>query len=156
MFRREQAVGIEGYREMLPCSSDYDFLWRLTETGEAVNLDEVLYHYRYTGGSISARRAADQARVYKAAQALARARQTQQPEDVAAALEDAGRAVACDMLPAALKQADHVMLAGEFALASRAYLSMVKAHPTSALAWGKLLRLAVFAAVPPMREVCFR
>ena len=154
MFRREKALQIGGYREMLPCSSDYDFLWRLSETGGSVNLDEVLYHYRFTAGSISARRAVDQARGFRAAQAMALARQAREPE--ATALEAVCHGPEPDTLRATLKQADHFMLAGDFAGARAAYIGLVKSNPGSALAWAKLLRLAVFAAIPRAREVCFR
>jgi glycosyltransferase involved in cell wall biosynthesis len=156
MFRRQQALAIGGYREAFPCSSDYDFLWRLTEAGKAVNLDEVLYHYRYTGGSISAQRAADQARVFRAAQKLARARRRGEAEDVAGALAAAGAETASEAFRVLLKQADHRMLAGDFSGARQAYRSVLVAHPWSGLAWAKMIRLAVFRAVPPVREVCFR
>jgi Glycosyl transferase family 2 len=156
MFRREKALQIGGYREELPCASDYDFLWRLTEAGGAVNLDEVLYHYRYTSGSISAQRAADQACVYRTAQVLASTRRRGEVEDVPAALRAAGEPIAADAFRAALKQADHFMLAGDFKGARKAYLRMLRSHPREGLAWAKLLRLAVFQAIPPAREVCFR
>ncbi len=156
MFRRGQALRIGGYREQLPCASDYDFLWRLTEEGDALNLTEVLYHYRYTSGSISARRATDQARVHRAARILAAARRRGETEDLRAALAAAGDRFAPDAFRAALKQADHFMLAGNFLGARRAYLSLLRSHPGSGLAWAKLLRLAVFWAIPPAREGCFR
>jgi hypothetical protein len=156
MFRRQAALAIGGYREEFPCSSDYDFLWRLADAGGAVNLDEVLYHYRYTGGSISARRAADQARTHRAAQLLAACRRTGQREDVREALEMADKETACRSFRAALKQADHLMLAGDFSRAGRAYLRLLRSHPGNGLAWAKILRLAVFATIPPAREVSFR
>lgn len=156
MFRRRAALAIGGYREAFPCSSDYDFLWRLTEAGKAVNLDEVLYHYRYTGGSISAQRAGDQARVFRAAQMLAQARRRGEGEDVRKALEAAGVETLSKAFRALLKQADHLMLAGDFPGAQRAYLDVLRAHPWSGLAWAKAFRLAVFRTIPPAREVCFR
>jgi glycosyltransferase involved in cell wall biosynthesis len=156
MFRREQAVAIGGYREQLPCSSDYDFLWRLEDAGGAVNLDEVLYHYRYTGGSISARRATDQVRVYHAAQLLAAARRRGKAEDIPAALAEAEQRMGPGVFRAALKQADHLVLAGDFRGAFRAYISLLDSNPWSALAWAKLARLAIFRAIPPARESCFR
>lgn len=155
MFRRAAALAIGGYREEFPCSSDYDFLWRLTEAGGAANLDEVLYHYRYTGGSISARRATDQARVYRAAQVLAAARRAGEIENIAAALGVAGQ-MSSASFRALLKQADHLMLAGEFPKARKAYLELLRSRPGSLLAWAKVLRLAVFRALPPVREACFR
>jgi glycosyltransferase involved in cell wall biosynthesis len=153
MFRRETALAVGGYREGFPASEDYDFLWRLTEAGGAVSLHEVLYHYRFTTGSISARRAGDQARVHRAAQTLAALRRRGETEDIPAALAAASEDSA---FPGLLKQADHVMLAGDFSGAGRAYLRLLQSHPLSGLAWAKLLRLAVFAAIPPAREVCFR
>lgn len=156
IFRRCTALEIGGYREAFPCSSDYDFLWRLTEAGRAVNLDEMLYHYRYTGGSISARRAADQARVFRAAQMLAEARRRGEAENVREALEAAGAETFSKAFRALLKQGDHLMLAGDFHSAQRAYSQVLRSRPWSGLAWAKMLRLAVFRTIPPAREVCFR
>lgn len=156
MYHRRGALAIGGYREQLAGSADYDFLWRLSETGEAVNLDEVLYHYRFTGGSISARRAAQQARSYRAAHQLAAARRRGDPEDMQAALASAEEACAPDALRAALKQADHFMLAGDFSGARRAYMRVLVAHPLNWLAWAKMSRLMVFRTIPRAREACFR
>lgn len=156
MYRRAVALEIGGYREEFPCSQDYDFFWRLAEKGGAANLNSVDYHYRYTGGSISAQRAADQARVHRAALLLAAARQRGESENIAAALAAASEKTLSDALSAALRQADHLMLAGDFSAAWQAYLRLLRSHPASGLAWGKLLRLALFAAVPPAREASFR
>jgi glycosyltransferase involved in cell wall biosynthesis len=156
MYRRDLALSIGGYREEFPCSQDYDFFWRLIEQAGAVNLERVLYHYRYTGGAVSAKKASDQARVHKAAQLLARARQKGEPENIASALDSAGDLTFSETLRAALKQADHLMLAGDFSGARRAYLQLLKSHPGSGLAWAKMIRLAIFAAIPPAREVSFR
>jgi glycosyltransferase involved in cell wall biosynthesis len=155
MFRREPALAIGGYREQFHCSQDYDFFWRLMEAGGAVNLDEVLYHYRYTAGAVSAQRAADQARMHRAARTLARARQRGEVEDVREALRE-GENTFSEAFRAALKQADHLMLAGDFSAARRAYLRLLQSHPSSGLAWAKIVRLAVFAAIPGAREVSFR
>jgi glycosyltransferase involved in cell wall biosynthesis len=154
MYRRESALAIGGYRPQLPGSADYDFLWRLAETGDAVNLNEVFYHYRYASGSISARRAGDQGRSYRAARLLAASRQRGEAEDIPAALA-AAAASRPETLRAALKQADHFMLAGDFAGARRAYLGLLRAHPSSAWAWAKTIRMAIFCACPPVREACF-
>jgi glycosyltransferase involved in cell wall biosynthesis len=156
MFRRELALRIGGYREQFPCSQDYDFFWRLTEAGGAVNLDEVLYHYRYSAGAISAQRAADQERVQRAARTLAAARQRGETEDISAALRAAGAGTFSDAFRASLKQADHLMLAGDFSGARRTYLRLLQSHPGSALAWAKIFRMALFAAIPPAGEVSFR
>jgi glycosyltransferase involved in cell wall biosynthesis len=154
MFRRQKALDIGGYREQFLCSEDYDFLWRLTEAGGAVNLDEVLYHYRYTPGSISALRAVDQGRAHHAARTLAAARRRGEREDVALALAEAG--ALADPFRASLKQIDHVMLAGDFSGARKAYVDVLRAHPSSGLAWAKIFRLFLFQAIPSAREACFR
>jgi glycosyltransferase involved in cell wall biosynthesis len=155
MYRRARALELGGYRKLLPGSADYDFLWRLTETGDAVNLDEILYHYRFTGESISARRAAEQARSYRAARLLGAARRSGELEDIPAALAAAAGSLP-DALRAALKQADHLMLAGFFPEARREYVRLLRRNPFSGLAWAKMTRLAVFWAFPLMREACFR
>jgi glycosyltransferase involved in cell wall biosynthesis len=156
MYRRELALAIGGYREQFPCSQDYDFFWRLAEAGGAVNLDEVLYHYRYTGGAVSAQRAADQALVQRAARTLAGARQRGETEDLLAALQAAAGETFSGDFQASLKQADHLMLSGDFSGARRAYLRLLRSRPWSGLAWAKIFRLAVFAAIPKAREVSFR
>ena len=57
---------------------------------------------------------------------------------------------------ALLKQADHLMLAGDYAASARAYLTLISSRPSSPLAWGKLVRLGVFQGVPAARKACFR
>lgn len=156
MFRRQTALDIGGYRDQFPCAGDYDFLWRLTEAGGAVNLDTILYHYRFTNGSISSRRALDQARSHKAAKVLAAWRRRGEVEDVSSALAVADRGISSGAFRASLKQADHLMLAGDFSAAAKGYLEMLRTHPMSALAWAKIARLAVFRTIPPAREMCFR
>jgi hypothetical protein len=156
MYRREVALSVGGYREEFPCSQDYDFFWRMNEASGSVNLDEALYHYRFTGEAVSALRASEQARAHRAARILAAARHKGEREDFAAAFAAADAAAPFDGFRAALKQADHLMLAGDFRTARKAYLRQLQSHPASGLAWAKMLRLAVFAAIPPAREVSFR
>jgi len=153
MFPRAAAVSTGGYREEFRCSQDYDFLWRLAERGNAANLAEPLYHYRYTSGSVSAGRAEEQARAHCAIQRLAIARRSGEREDVARALAEAGDAGGLGPL---LKQADHVMLAGDYRRAWAAYRQLVGSHPQNPLAWAKLARLGVFWTFPRWREACFR
>jgi len=158
MFRRAAARAIGGYREELGCSQDYDFFWRLAEAAGAANLAEPLYHYRYSAQSVSASRAAEQARAQRAARLLAQARRRGEPEHVAQALANA---VGYEHGPvpgrnALLKQADHLMLAGDYAHARRAYWDLARSHPASLLAWAKLARLAVFSVSPPLGRWSFR
>ncbi len=154
MFRKDAALRAGGYREELPCSQDYDFFWRLAEAGVTANLAEPLYHYRHTAGSVSASRAADQGRAHMAAQILARARRQGAPEDVAGALGEAGGDPA-EAFRAALRQADHLLLAGDYGRAARAYWNASRSRPVSVLAWAKLARWAVFRGVPGSRRLCF-
>jgi Glycosyl transferase family 2 len=158
MFRASAARQVGGYRDEFPCSQDYDFFWRLAQHGGAINLAEPLYHYRYTGGSVSVMRARDQAAVHTAAQILARRREMQQDEnDAARALAEA-RARLTDgggWHRAALKQADHLLLAGDYLAALRAYAGLVSERPAHWLGWAKLGRWAVFASCPPARQACF-
>jgi hypothetical protein len=150
MFPRAAALAAGGYREEFRCSQDYDFLWRLAERGSAANLPEALYHYRYTSGSVSAGRAAEQAQAHRAIQRLGVMRRSGAPEDVAGAL---AHAASPDSLDALLKQADHLMLAGDYRRAWSSYRTLLGAHP---LAWAKLARLGVFRLFPRLREACFR
>jgi len=157
LFRAGIARDLGGYRAEFRSAQDYDFFWRMSDAGGAVNLAEPLYHYRYGAAAVSAGRAAEQARAHRAAQLLAAARRSGGVENVARALDQAGREIAAAGPHAtALKQIDHRLLAGDFRAAGWAYAEVLRAHPASGLAWGKLLRWAVFAAVPPAREWCFR
>jgi len=152
MFRRTAAR----YREEFVCAQDYDFFWRLCDVSGGANLVEPLYHYRYNRGAVSARRAAEQRCAHRAARLLAEARRSGEVEDVGGALAAAGEEGNRETLRAALKQVDHRMLAGDLGAAGRAYAQMLMAHPASGLAWGKLLRWAVYSSVPGAREWCFR
>lgn len=162
VFRKQAAEHVGGYREELPCSQDYDFFWRLTERAGGANLPEPLYHYRYTAGSVSASRAVEQARAHLAARCLAKSRRAGIPEDVASALREAGLEAELERqgsecaFRAALKQADHLMLAGDYARAGTTYRDLLRSRPRSGLAWAKLARLAIFRVAPRAREMCFR
>ncbi len=154
MFRREAGLAAGGYREEFSCALDYDFLWRLSEHSGAANLGEPLYHYRYWGGAVSAGRAAEQARFVRAARVLADSRRRGEREDIAAAMGN--EPGAGEVIRAALRQADHLLLAGEYRRALRSYVSLAWSHPASAVAWAKLARGGVFVGVPMAREACFR
>jgi glycosyltransferase involved in cell wall biosynthesis len=156
MFPRAAAVSAGGYREEFRCSQDYDFLWRLAECGGAANLAEPLYHYRYTSASVSAGRAAEQARAHRAVQRLAAARRSGEREDIATALAEAENILVVGALEAFLKQADHLMLAGKYRQAWAAYSTLLGSHPRNLLAWTKLARLGIFWTLPRLREGCFR
>jgi hypothetical protein len=152
MFRTTAAR----YREEFSCAQDYDFFWRLSERVGVANLAEPLYHYRYNRGAASARRAQEQRCAHRAARILAEARRTGEVEDVAGALAAAGAERDQEPLRGALKQVDHRMLAGDLGAAGREYGELLLAHPRSRLAWGKMLRWALYSSLPPAREWCFR
>ena len=153
LFRAFAARALNGYRVELGAAQDYDFFWRLTEIVGASNLDEPLYHYRYSAESVSASRASEQARATRAARLLAGMRRRGEPEDAAAVLRVASGG---DWFRASLKQADHVMLAGRYGRAAREYFRLARSRPASLTAWGKLARLALFSVAPPVRRFCFR
>jgi hypothetical protein len=158
LFRKAEALAVGGYRETFRCSQDYDFFWRLAERHGASNLPEALYHYRYTSGSISAGKATDQLRAHQAIRALAEQRRNGQREDPEAALAIATAELeqGTGVFRALLKQADHVMLAGDWGKAARSYGQLLLSHPDSPVAWGKLARLGVFRTLPFLREASFR
>jgi len=153
MFPGAAAASVGRYREEFRCSQDYDFLWRLTELGHAANLAEPLYHYRYASGSVSAGKAAEQARAHRAIQRLAAARRDGLTEDIAGSLAEPETSRPWGAL---LKQADHMMLAGDYRQAWRVYSKHLASHPQDPLAWAKLVRLGVFRTFPRLREACFR
>ena len=154
LFR--SAIG--GYCEHFGCSQDYDFFWRLSESGGAYNLEQPLYHYRYSAGSISAGKAAEQRIAHSAAKRLANARRDGNPKDVNWALLASRREAEHEGVhfQALLKQADHLMLAGAYRKAGGAYVNLLRQHPGSPLAWAKLFRLGLFVTLPGAREASFR
>jgi glycosyltransferase involved in cell wall biosynthesis len=158
MFRHSAAVAEAGYREVFRCSQDYDLFWRMAENHGAANLAEPLYHYRYTGGSVSAGRAAEQLAAHLAIRELAQVRGRGGVEDPPAALVRARERVEIGrgIERALLKQADHRMLAGDYRGAARAYAGLLRSHPWNPLAWGKIMRLGVIQAAPFLREACGR
>jgi Glycosyltransferase like family 2 len=152
MFRRDAALSIGGYREQFVCSQDYDFFWRMSDRAASANLPEALYHYRYSAASVSANKAAEQARAHRAARILAGARHRGEPEDISAAFASSSS----DDFRALLKQSDHLLLAGDYRGALREYATLLRSRPASAIAWAKLARCGIFAALPSVREACFR
>jgi glycosyltransferase involved in cell wall biosynthesis len=158
MFSKRAALELGGYRVELQCSQDYDFFWRMAERGTAANLAEPLYHYRYSGGSISAEKAAEQLLAHRASQKLARQRRQGHAADPCLALDEARRELTPEVRArqALLKQADHWMLAGEYRRAARTYVRLVSKHPANTLAWAKLARLGLFVTLPVWRHLCFR
>jgi glycosyltransferase involved in cell wall biosynthesis len=158
MFRKQAADAVGGYRECFRCSQDYDFFWRLSEQFQTVNLPQPLYHYRYTKGSISAGRATEQLHAHNTIQRLARARFNGSTEDPIAELDRVAQELnaGSGIYRALLKQADHLMLAGEYRGAAKAYFKLLGAHPASRVAWGKLARLGIFMVAPLLREATFQ
>jgi glycosyltransferase involved in cell wall biosynthesis len=146
MFRSAAALTAGGYREEFICSQDYDFFWRLADRGGAVNLPEALYHYRYSGDAVSAHRAVEQAAAHLAARQLAAIRRVGGIEDIPSALARARQEVELSdgAFRASLKQADHLLLAGEYRGALRSYWRLLCEHPASLFAWAKLARWGVF------------
>src|SRR5262249_11707286 len=61
-FRADCAREIGGYREIFPCSQDYDFFWRFCEKFQGMNISAPLYHYRYSESAVSLTKASDQTR----------------------------------------------------------------------------------------------
>lgn len=157
MFRRDLIQQLDGYRETFRCAQDYDLFWRIAEHYPTINLAEPLYHYRYAAGSVSTTKAAEQLAAHRAIQTLASARRQGIPEHPAAALAEATAEIShgAGIYRARLKQADHLMLAGQYRRAFRAYLDLIAESPASLRAWGKLARLGVFRAAPFLREATF-
>jgi glycosyltransferase involved in cell wall biosynthesis len=157
LFRASRARQLGGYREQFRCSQDFDFFWRFAESTRVANLPSALYHYRYTGGSVSATKAAAQAIAHRAAYKLAAARRSGAHEDVQAAFEEAQKEMTSETAhKAALKQADHRLLAGDYIAAGRAFRMLLFDRPWSVIGWAKCARWVVFRAAPSLRQECFR
>ena len=156
-FRRKDAEAIGGYREELTCSQDYDFFWRLCEPSRGANLPEVLYHHRFTHRSLSTRKADEQAKAESMTKLLAEMRRNKQEEDVQLAYQEAMKRVDQDKLNYGgwLRCADYLMLSGRYRQALGGYIRAVLTNPMQVSGWLKLVRLVLFATVPPARERLF-
>jgi glycosyltransferase involved in cell wall biosynthesis len=156
LFRRDLALVLGGYRESLACSQDYDFFWRLSERAQTANMPDVLYHYRFSGRSISAQKAVDQASAAVITRALADMRR-RGAEDFAAAEVLAAEATReLDRHGLVIrKRADNLLLAGEGRRALDLYLSLALARPFSLVAHAALLRGLAFVALPSAGRLLF-
>lgn len=156
VFRKLAALELSGYCETFRCSQDYHLFWKMAERGEAVNLAEPLYHYRYTDCSVSANKANQQQLAHHAIRLLAETRRSGLEITPEEALMQVCNERGRNLSGTVLKQADHLMLAGKYGKAARAYLEVLARQPKCLLGWGKLARLGVFWAAPALREACFR
>jgi hypothetical protein len=107
---------------------------------------------------VSAARAEEQAVAHLAIRLLGAARERGEGEDVrrTAVEAEAGMRSAAEISRTLLKQADHLMLAGDYRGARSAYCQLICSHPDNPLAWAKLARLGLFRTFPRLREACFR
>lgn len=157
-FRRDAAARCGGYRPELDGSEDYDFFWRLSETGRTGNLRDVLYHYRITRGSVSSLRARRQFVAHSAARLAGLARLKGEAERIEHFLQDA------DVLasePARLadlraRQADRVLLSGHGGQALRDYGKLLARYPNCSLAWLKAARGVLYYLRPKWGARLFR
>jgi len=156
-FRKEAIEAVGGYREGMVCCQDYDCFWRLCDRFAGANIPEVLYNYRFTGASLSARLWYDQTKAKAAARKLAEARRNHQPEDVEDALRQAETSLSGTDAPywALLRTADHNLFAGLYRKAFEAYFRAVQRRPLRSAAWLKLGRAGVFLALPCLRQRLF-
>lgn len=74
MFRREEYLLAGGYRARFAVAQDLDLWLRLSELGQCLGMEEVLYTARLEAGSISSRRRHEQLRMANLALECARAR----------------------------------------------------------------------------------
>jgi glycosyltransferase involved in cell wall biosynthesis len=157
-FRRDAVLELGGYRETLPCAQDHDLFWRMSERWPSRNLAAPMYYHRRTAGSVSVSKAHLQDTCSVAIRLLGRMRAEHQGEDFGAAWAEAERVARspAQKRRAALRRGDHLMLAGEFSAALRAYAGTFLAHPASLAAVGKTIRLAAFTMFPRLRPQLFR
>lgn len=147
-FRREQFELTGGYREEFHRSQDYDLFWRLAEIGKVDNLNQAIYHRRFTSNSVTKQDSLGQLISTRAARTLARARTQGIPENIPEAFELARKSVTpADQTECALRQLDSILLAGNTWRALSGYLlTSLKCRSVKALA--KLMRGVLFALYP--------
>jgi hypothetical protein len=157
-FRRDAAARCGGYRPELDGSEDYDFFWRLSETGRTGNLRDVLYHYRITRGSVSSLRARRQFVAHSAARSAGLARAKGEAERIQLFLQDA-EVLASE--PARLadlraREADRVLLSGHGGQALRDYGKLLTRYPSCRMAWLKAARGVLYYLRPEWGSWLFR
>jgi hypothetical protein len=157
-FRREAVVRLGGYRESLPCAQDHDLFWRVAERWPARNLSVPLYYHRRTAGSVSVNKAQLQETCSAAIRLLGGMRTAGQQEDFAAAWAQAEQEAQSPerRRKSVLRKGDHLMLAGHYSAALRAYAAGFARSPWSYAAVLKALRLLVFSIMPGLRPKLFR
>ncbi|MBX9603855.1 MAG: glycosyltransferase [Bryobacteraceae bacterium] len=157
-FRRDAAARCGGYRPELDGSEDYDFFWRLSETGRTGNLRDALYHYRITPGSISSLRARRQFVAHRAARLAGLARCNGDAERIQHFLRDAEDLASAPVHLAELRarQADRVLLSGHGGLALRHYGKLLACYPHSRVAWLKAARGFLYYLRPEWGAWLFR
>lgn len=146
-FRTAVARAAGGYRAEFCGAEDLDLFWRLAGGGRGANLGQVLYHYRFTPGSISSERAIEQSAVHAAVvrRQQSRGQGESLSQETAGAERERRRAVRLGRL----RQADRLLLAGSTAAAWRVYGREILRAPAEALAWAKAARAAAFLLYPP-------
>lgn len=156
-FRRRDAERVGFYREEFECAQDYDLFWRLCDRWGGMNLNEVLYHYRYRIGSISQRKAREMARDRLMVRVMARMRQTGQTEDFARASVFVERQVDLNAAAGSWlgRRGDCLMLAGAYGHALRAFVGAVVSRPLDWRGWLKLARFIVFLVAPGVTKHLF-
>jgi glycosyltransferase involved in cell wall biosynthesis len=156
-FRRAAAVALGGYREDLPSAQDYDFFWRMFDRYSGSNLPVALYHFRFTRGSVSTRKAKEQKIAARVIREFAAARRVGQPANYHMAhtkVENELGGVEGELL-GKLKTYDRWLLAGYKIEAVLGFARIVLRHPACWITWMKFLRSIVYTGVPLVRRNLF-
>jgi glycosyltransferase involved in cell wall biosynthesis len=154
-FRLPAFQKIGGYRTAFERSQDYDLFWRLSEIGNVRNLEQVLYHRRFTSHSVTAKDPIGQIVSTRTILELARMRSAGQKENIAIAFANAAALTSeNDRLNGRLQEADALLLAGHFGRALKLYYS-INLSKISFRAIMKMIRSLVFVVCPPFRPWLF-
>ncbi|MCB0318979.1 MAG: glycosyltransferase [Bdellovibrionales bacterium] len=151
-FRKELAEKINGYREDFKYGQDYDFFYRLSEICECININQSLYHYRFTYAA--APKATGYELTTKTTRVLATEREEKGTDTFEQAL-DLAKQNAQSSYTSQLALADRLMLAGYYLISGKKYLNLVLKYPLKLNPWLKLCRYMVFLALPQLRVLLF-
>ena len=154
-FRKSIISEFDWYREEVGCAEDYDLFIRISEKYNVTNLEDNLYHYRFTRGSICTQRAAEQLMYIILVRKLAKNRSQGKPEcmDTVAIIESKEYK---KLLPRYfLRQFDRIMLAGFFADALRGYIKYLRDNPLSLEGWAKFARILLAKLFPKLAKILF-
>jgi GT2 family glycosyltransferase len=151
-IRKEALLAVGGYREeeVFDPASDYECFWRICDQFGCANLPSVLYHYRFTGGSLSDHALTRQRMSNYMAREFARERIAGRQTDFDTAFQHAEAIVHDEASDGTLlvRTALRALLAGYYGRGLRLFSKALAHRPLSLKRWTELAAGLGFVAGP--------